>query len=63
TIMPHPNAKSRITSNKNHNKDGIFAAEPEITNNIEENMDFPEDWELFEVIHEIIQNYALKAIE
>ncbi|CAG8854338.1 20090_t:CDS:1, partial [Gigaspora margarita] len=50
-----------IALKKTHNKDGTFAAK--VTNEIEVNMDTPEDWELFEITHEIFHDYALKAIE
>ena len=58
--MPRPNTKSSIASNKARNKDGTFA---KVINNIEENMDTLEDWELFEITHNTFQDYALKAIE
>ncbi|CAG8759551.1 462_t:CDS:1, partial [Cetraspora pellucida] len=62
-IMPRPNAKSSIATNKARNKDGTFAADPKVINDIDENMDTLEDWELFEITHNNFQDYALKAIE
>ncbi|CAG8653091.1 5212_t:CDS:2 [Dentiscutata erythropus] len=61
--MPRPNAKSRIASSKTRNKAGVFVANPKDINDIEENMNILEDWELFEITHDSFQNYALKTIE
>lgn len=61
--MPRPNAKSRIASSKARTKTGTFAAKPKVTNNVEDDHDILEDWELFELTHENFQTYALKAIE
>ncbi|CAG8667717.1 1344_t:CDS:2 [Gigaspora rosea] len=61
--MPCPNAKSRIASSKTCMKTGTFAAKPKVTNNVEDNHDILEDWELFELTHENFQTYALKAIK
>ncbi|CAG8795126.1 11996_t:CDS:2 [Gigaspora rosea] len=56
--MPRPNAKSSIASNKARNSDSTFA---KVINNIKE--DTSEDWKLFEITHNTLQDYVLKAIE
>ncbi|CAG8828644.1 13194_t:CDS:2 [Gigaspora margarita] len=58
--MLRPNTKSSIASNKIYNKDGTFA---KVINNIEKNMNTLKNWELFEITHNTLQDYALKAIE
>ncbi|CAG8715010.1 20136_t:CDS:2 [Racocetra fulgida] len=61
--MPRPNAKSHVASSKTHNKAGVFVANSKDINDIEENMNILEDWELFKITHDSFQNYALKTIE
>ncbi|CAG8782498.1 17946_t:CDS:2, partial [Dentiscutata erythropus] len=56
-IMPHQSAKSSIASNKACNKDSTFVADPKVMNNIEENIETLEDWELFEITHDSFQDY------
>ncbi|CAG8676734.1 24404_t:CDS:2 [Cetraspora pellucida] len=61
--MPHPNAKSHVASSKTCNKADVFVANPKDINDVEENMNILEDWELFEITHNSFQNYALKTIK
>ncbi|CAG8691771.1 24593_t:CDS:2 [Gigaspora margarita] len=65
--MPCPKVKSHIASGKIRTKTGTFTTKSEVNakesiDNVE-NVQMLEDWELFGVTCEGLQNYALKALE